>query len=230
VAWYEIDVVTDDTNLSLLTEYSEATDATSNYKLVKRYHTLASNARWLGQFVHPRLGILLGEPIASQELDDIDPRRTLVGSPPSYVSVVGTTASTATVGSGILMVEIYPYPAEAELLKYVYWDLPSALSISTTIPPQIDGYILKEGAYIDYCRWMMAKREHEGKLEATTFWRNEMRAAQTKWEYMINQATRADRAADDISFILERDSGRMRHELGDIRTARGHWLSGYTRP
>lgn len=231
VAWYEVDVVTDDTNLILLTEFSEATQAAgSSYKLVKRYHPLADNARWLGQFVHPRLGIPLGEPISLDELDDIDARRTLSGSQPSYVATVGTTTSTNTDGQDILMVEIYPYPDEAELIKYVYWDLPGTISITTTIPAQIDGYILKEGAYIDYCRWMMAKREKEGKFEATTFWRNEMHAARTKWEYIINQATRTDRAVDDTSFILERDSGSRRGRFGDIITARGHWLAGYTRP
>ena len=229
VAWYEVDVVTNDTSLTLSTEYSETTEAAgSSYKLVKRYHPLATNARWLGNFIHPRLGIPLGEPIHPQELDSIDARRTLVGSLPSYVSSVGTTKTGNTDGVGRLMVELYPYSTEAELIKYVYWDIPSSFGLGDTIPPQIDSYILKEGAYIDYCRLMMAKREKEGKLEATAFWRNEMHAARTVWEGKINQAVRADRAVDDISFILERDSGSYRP--GDISTARGHWLAGYTRP
>ncbi len=230
VAWYEVDLISAATTLSLLTEFSEATLAAgSSYKMVKRYHPLNSNARWLGQFILPRLGLNLGDPISYVELDTIDPRRTLVGSLPSYVSVMGTTKIGNTNGVGTVMVEVYPYPENAELIKYVYWDIPSSFNMGDTVPPQIDGYILKEGAYIDYCRFMMAKREKEGKYEGTAFWRNEMHAARTKWEYYINQATRADRAADDISFILERDSGRGAHSIGDIRTARGHWLAGYTR-
>ena len=229
VAWYEVDAVVGALSLTLSTEYSETTEAAgSSYKLVKRYHPLATNARWLGSFVHPRLGIPLGEPISQQELDSIDARRTLVGSLPSYVSLIGTTKTGNTDGVGRLLVELYPYSTEAELIKYVYWDIPSAFDITDTIPPQIDGYILKDGLYVDYCKYMMAKRENEGKLEHTTFWRNESHAARTVWEGKINQAVRADRAVDDTTFILERDSGRYRPS--DISTARGHWLAGYTRP
>ena len=229
VAWYEVDAVVGDLSLTLATAYSETTEAAgSSYKLVKRYHPLDSNARWLGQFVHPRIGLPLGEPISQDELDSIDARRTLVGSTPTYVSSVGTTKTGNSDGVGTLMVELYPYPDEAELIKYVYWDIPSAFGITDTIPPQIDGYILKDGLYVDYCKYMMAKREHQGKLEHTTFWRNEMHAARTVWEGKINQAVRADRAVDDTTFILQRDSGR--HHPGAIRTAQGHWLAGYTRP
>lgn len=228
VAWYEVNIITDDTNLVLSTAFSEDSVIAGGYRLVRRYYILNSSARWLGQFVHPRLGVQLGEPISPQELDSIDARRTLVGSMPSYVSVIGTTTTGNSDGVGIIMVEIYPYPSEAELIKYVYWAIPAELTLSSTLPPQIDGYILKEGAYIDYCRLMMAKREKEGKLESTAFWRNEMHAARTKWEYLIAQATKADRAADDVSFILERDSAHG--TMGDITTARGHWLAGYTRP
>lgn len=228
-AWYEVDYVTSNTALRLVTAFSEASLSSASYKLAKRYHILDSSARWLGQFVHPRHGVLLGEPISQHELDSIDPRRSVTGSPPGYVSLVGTTKTGNTDGVGTLMVEIYPYSEEAELLQYVYWDIPSAFGMGDTIPPQIDDYILKEGAYIDYCRFMMAKREKEGKLEATTFWRNEMHAAKTKWEHMIAQAARTDRAVDDASFILER-SGASNYGLGVVKTARGHWLSSYSRP
>ena len=40
-------------------------------------------------------------------------------------------------------VEIYPPSDESEITHYVYWDLPSALTISSTIPAQIDAYVLK---------------------------------------------------------------------------------------
>lgn len=229
-AWYEIDVVTNDTSLTLLTAYSEESLAAgSSYEVVKRYHPLASSARWLGQFIHPRLGVLLGEPIHPQELDTLDPQRNFSASSPTCVSYVGTTKPGNTDGEGILMVEVYPYTANAELIKYVYWDIPSVLTLTGSLPPQIDGYVLKEGAYIDYCRFMMAKREKEGKLESTTFWRNEMHAARTKWEYMITQATKSDRAVDDLTFVMQRDSGRG-YGGAEIVTAHDHWLSKYTRP
>ena len=178
MAWYEVDAVVGDLSLTLGTEFSETTQAAgSSYKLVKRYNLLSSNSRWLGQFVHPRLGVNLGEPVSQQELDSIDPRRTLVGSLPAYVSVIGTTKTGNTDSVGTLLVELYPYSTYAELIKYVYWDKPSTFGITDTIPPQIDPYILKDGMYIDYCKYMMAKREHQGKLENTTFWRNESSVA-----------------------------------------------------
>jgi hypothetical protein len=228
-SWHEIGSVSDATTIGLKTAYAEDTETAATFTIVKRYHVLADDARWLGHFVHTRLGVNLGEPISPQELDSIDPQRMTYSAPPKYVSVVGTTDRLNTVnGEGILMVELYPYASSAELFKYVYWDVPRAFGIGDSIPPQIDAYVLKEGAYIDYCRFMMSRREKEGKLESAAFWRNEMNAARTKWEYYIIQATKADRAADDVSFLLQRDSGDLARS-GDIKTAKAHWLAGFTR-
>jgi hypothetical protein len=98
------------------------------------------------------------------------------------------------------------------MLYYTYWDIPSELEITTTIPPQIDGYVLKEAAYIDFCRLMSSTREREGKLEAAAYWRNEGRAQETKWAKIIQDATRADRGSDDLSFILQRAGGPTFYE------------------
>lgn len=227
-AWYEVSAVSGNTTLTLLSAFAENTVTTSTYVLAKRYHPLPVSARWLGQFIHLRLGTVLGEPVSIAELDDVDARRTIYGSPPCYVSVVGTTKTGNTDGVGRIMVEVYPPPKDSEILRYVYWDLPSSITVTTTIPPQIDGYILKEGAYIDYCRWMMAMREKENKPEAAGFWRNEMNAAITKWEHMVSQATRTDRAVDDVYFILQNDNSSR--YVGDVRTARDQWLVNYRRP
>ncbi|MHC4240623.1 MAG: hypothetical protein ACYSUC_12900, partial [Planctomycetota bacterium] len=54
-AWYKVGSVTDDTNLTLATAYSEDGGSSQSYNLVQRYHSLSSGARWLGDFVHTRL-------------------------------------------------------------------------------------------------------------------------------------------------------------------------------
>lgn len=223
VAWYEIDAVVNDTSLTLRTAYAEDTNATASYTIVKRYHPLATDARWLGIFVHSRLGTNLGYPVSADELDYAHPRRTHIASPITMVAQKGVNAS------GALLIEAYPYPSTSEMLHYVYWALPSTLDIDTTIPAQVDGYVLKEGAYIDYCRYMMSLREKENKIEAAAFWRNEWRAQETAWENRIREASRTDRGVDDLTFILRtiHSSGPM---VSDIRTARDHWLATYTFP
>jgi hypothetical protein len=56
-----------------------------------------------------------------------------------------------------------------------------------------------------------------------------MHAARTKWEYLITHAIKADRSVDDLTMILERDSG-ARVGSGEVMTALDHWMSKYTRP
>jgi len=217
--WYEIDVVTSDILGTLAYAYAEDNVTATTYTIVKRYHALPATVRWLGAFIHQRLGVHLGAPIPLQKLDTEEPRRTLVGSPPSYVAQKGTNSS------GALVVEVYPYQSTGELLHYVYWDIPTTLDYGTTIPPQIDPYILKEGAYIDYCRHMMAQHDKTGKVDACAFWRNEYRAAETKWENIIRDAARTDRADSDTALLYK--SLHSTPRSGDIKTAYGDWLATY---
>jgi len=219
--WYEISAITGDEAGSLSYAYADSDVTDSSYTLIKRYHALPSTVRWLGAFAHERLGTSLGPPISLQHLDAIAPRRTLVGSPPAYVAQKGTNSS------GALVIEIYPFQSTPELLHYVYWDLPTTLDVNTTIPPQIDPYILKEGAYIDYCRYQMALKDRAGKLEATAFWRNEFRAAETRFDAMIRDAVRTDRGDSDAAILQRSISSSRRSYDADIKTATQDWLLTY---
>jgi len=199
--WHLIDAISGNTTLTLSSSYSETTNSAASYYIVKRFHPVGSSARWLGKFVVQGIGRDLGEPIAMDELDSIDPRRTLIGSEPVTVAQAQNGPS-----SGI-MVEVYPYPSSVTMIHYTYWDIPDELDVDSTIPAQVDGYILKEAAYIDYCRLMSSQREKEGKLESAAYWRNEGRAQETKWQLIMRDAIKADRGSDDLSFILQRNAG-----------------------
>jgi len=221
-AWYKIASVDSDTQITLATAFAEDDVSGNSYAAVKRHLPLDSSARWIGDFVHTRLRNKLDGPLSYEEMNRRYPGRKLTGSYPEAVGLVGTDDNNA------LIVEVYPPPDESEIIHYVYWKLPSALTFSSTIPPQIDPHVLKEGALIDLYRYEMAEALRLGKVDAAGFWRNESRAQMTKWENYIQEAKQADRGADDTSFILERVGRRM--WVGEQRTARDIVLDRWTWP
>jgi hypothetical protein len=131
------------------------------------------------------------------------------------VSQLGTDSS------GDLQVEFYPYADDSEIIHYVYWNMPSTLSITTTIPPQIDPQVLREGALIDLYRFMKAKALSMGQVDVAALLRNDEQAQMTRWERIIQEARRADRGIDDTAFILKHygnDWGRgIRGDITDAR-------------
>lgn len=209
-AWYKIASITDDDNLVLSSAFAEDSVSAGSYNIVKKLHPLDSTARWIGDFLHTRLRTLL-EPISIEAMDRSAPGRVLVGSYPVQVAQIGIDSN------NYLMVEFYPYPNESEIVHYVYWDIPSTLSITTTIPPQIDPYILKEGVLIDLYRYLASRAAKAGNVEAAAYYRNDYRAQETRWEDRIQEAANTDQGMDDKAFILTALGGRIR--TGDIRTA-----------
>ncbi len=210
--WYNIASVTDDTNLVFTTVFSQDTSTDTAFTLVKRYHEVAADARWLGTFIHTRLHSKLDGPIPMDKLDRAAPGRLLVMDVPSMVAHAGVDST------GDLLVEVYPYCKGVEILHYTYWDLPSTLATTSTIPTQVDPHVLKEGALIDMYRYLKGKALNAGNVEAATVWRNDEHAQRTVWERMIQTAVRADRGVDDTTMILEYFGGKIGG--GDIRTAR----------
>ena len=166
-AWYKIASVTDETNLVLSSVYAEDDAADASYTIVKRYHALASDARWLGDFYHTRLRRTLNSTLSLVELDMLFPGRTLVGNIPLYAVQVGVDSNT------VPMYEIYPPPQNSEIFHYIYWTLPPTLSIGSTIPSVIDPYTLKEGIFIDLYRYEKALALRKGNIEQAAVWRNE---------------------------------------------------------
>ncbi len=222
-AWYNIASVTDGTNLVLTTAWSEGAVSGGSYKIVKRYHPLASDARWLGSFVHSRtrLGLDIETP---ETLDIIAPGRIHVGGYPRYVALMGKDAT-----NSYLMIEVYPPPKDSEIIHYIYWTLPSALSMGTTIPPQIDDHMLKEGAMVDVYKWAKIVSIEKGNVEAAGFYGNWEERQRTVWKLSIKDAQRTDRGVDDTTLLLQLRKGSSRRGDGyGVRTARGDIVAGWT--
>ena len=223
-AWYKIDSSGGATDITLASAYAEDDVSGGSYALIKRFHPLESDARWIGQFAHDRLRSTLDGPIAHAALDVIAPDRNLIASLPEFVAQAGVDSS------GYLIVEIYPYCSRSEMIHYEYWSLPEDLGFSSDIPAQVDHDVLKEGALIDPFRWFMAKAAKQGKVDEAALWRNESRAQETRWKDYIKEAVRAARGAEDITAVLGWKSTTGRRIRGDIRSAEDYVLYNWTYP
>jgi hypothetical protein len=212
-AWYQVASWTDDTNFTLTTAYSEDGGSSRSYNLVQRYHSLNTNARWLGDFVHTRLRTKI-DVVNLGEMDREAPGRVQSGSFPMMVSQLGTDSS------GDLQVEFYPYSRKSEIVHYVYWSKPTTLGISTIIPPQIDPQVLIKGAKCDLYEYLMSKAALAGNIDAAALFRNEKNTLETRWERVIQEAKRADRGIDDTTFILKHFGDEYGRGVRDITDAR----------
>jgi len=210
-AWYKIDSVGGELALTLDSNFAEDDVSGGSYKIVKRYHPLPSDARWVGDFYHTRLRQILSS-LNLTELEITASGRPLVGSTPQLVAQVGVDSNNA------LMYEIYPPPEKSEIIHYLYWTLPSSLTISSTIPAVIDPYTLKEGVLIDLYRYEKSRAVRRGNINQAGLWRNEEKAQVRVWEKVIKDAIRTSRGSDDITFILEMFHGTPSRRY-DQRTA-----------
>jgi hypothetical protein len=219
-AWYKIASVASDTALTLNSAFAEDSVTDATYKIVRRFHSLASDARWLGLFVHPKLRQRLNM-MTEEEFDISYPGRPIAGIYPISVCEAGVDSS------GYTQVEIYPPPLESEMIHYIYWSLPTALTLSSTIPQIIDAYVLREGALIDAYTSASIAELNLGNIEAASVYSNSAAKQRTIWERKINDACRTQRGSDDLSFIITNFGGPRK--TGSIRTARDHVLLNWSR-
>jgi hypothetical protein len=183
-----------------------------SFHIVGRYFELAANAQWLGRFVHMRRRREVVNRAVSI-LDMTAPERQEVGNGPLVYAEMGRGTNDR------IQIEMYPFSTDSETVHYVYWDKPTDLALTDTVPDGIPEYVLMEGALIDLFRYRAAQAANAGRIEEAGYWRNEARAQATSWERDILEAAKADRPVDDISFLM--------HHLGlaapfglDISTAR----------
>jgi hypothetical protein len=213
--WYHVASIDSSTTLTLTNAFTRQTTgtaaATETYHLVQRYHPVAGDARWLGTFMFTRLRTKLDGPITMDKLDRQAPGRSLITGIPAIVAHAGVDST------GDLLVEVYPYCTAKEILHYVYWDMPTTLDTTTTIPTQIDPYVLKEGVLIDLYRYLKGRALNANKIEAAAVYRNDEHAQRTVWERIIQEAVRTDRGVDDTTMILEYFGGVV--GAGEIRNA-----------
>jgi hypothetical protein len=218
-AWYKIASITDETNLVLDTAFSEDAVTDGSYSIVKRTHALASDARWINEFVHLRLRRPL-DLMSPEELEITFPGRRLSSSYPIAVTLDGIESN------GYWQAEFYPYPEDSEIIRYSYLALPTALTLGSTIPQQIEAYILKEGVLIDVYRYLKIKAIEAGQVEAAGIYRNDERAQATVWKEKIREAARVGNGVDDFTFILTGFGGRTYSP--EIKTAREEILANWS--
>lgn len=195
VDWYEIAAV-NGTNLELVTPWQPATVAGTGYLIAARAVSLDPNVRWFGDtmvLMRTRQPIHV---VPLQSLDEGAPSRDWATSWPRRV------AETQRAPDGTKRVEFYPYPAQNELVHYVFWSLPLTLAFDDPLPKEIDGYVLKEGALINAMRYKASQAADKGKADVAAYWRNEYRAQETVWQNKMRDAARTDRGTDDVTFIL----------------------------
>lgn len=214
--WYTVSSIAAlGATLELTSEFAEDDVAAGDYELVKRWNPLASNARWLGEFVLPRLQLPLS-PLSLEQMDMAYPGRVLVGGYPRVVCEVGVINAGS---NDVRVVEAYPIPTDSEMIGYIYYALPSTLTLASNIPTFIEAYILKEGVLIDAYRKLMNKHLKAGNVEQAGFYRNEYRTQETRWKNYIEDMVKQDRGMDDISFILTSLRATMSADHDNERTA-----------
>lgn len=217
-AWYLISSVTSETEWELSSAFAEDDVDDGTYQIVKRYHPLASDARWLGKIVIPRLKVEF-DPVSLEELDIEAPGRPYTGGQIQTVAQVGFDSN------GYVMVEAYPPPTNTELFQYVYWSLPTSLSITSTIPSVIEPYVLKEGVLVDIYRLMMNESIKKGNVEAAALYGNHMRSQETRWRKAMREVRRTTTGVDDVTLVLDWfKKGTIREQ----RTARDYIHDNWT--
>lgn len=198
-AWYKVATIGGETALTLASAFAEDDVSGGSYQLVKRFHALGASARWLRAVVHTRLRRRLNL-ISQDEMDYRFPGRLHTGIYPSFVSHVGFTAA------DIMEVEVYPPPVTSEILHYVYYNFAPTLTIASSIPAELDTFLLKEGVLVDLYRYLAARAAQSGKIEVAAYWRNEARAQETAWSDK-KKSVKLTRGVDDLAFVLERFGG-----------------------
>ena len=218
-AWYKVANVVGG-ELRLESTFAEDDVDDGSYDVVPRFCPLPSNVRYLGTFVHTRLRRKLQTQTAT-EMDWNFPDRLLTSNAgPQVVIDFGRD------DSGNRVVEIYPYSTDSEIIHYTYWERSPDLQVGDLLPYSVDEYALKEGVLIDLMRYEMSKAIRAGNMDAAGFWRNDYRAQETKWGKIKQEMLRADKGADDVTFIL-RHAGLDMSTDGIIRTAREEiWARG----
>jgi hypothetical protein len=197
--WYQIiDVLPSATaaQLILASVYAESGLGTTGYKIVQRFTKMPPNLRFMGEFVHMRLGRHL--PIRSSlAAARSNPSRRLVAFGPAFVVDVGADPESAR-----RLVEFYPYPTQREQVVFTWYPISRDLRRSDVLPNEVDVALMKAGVLIDIYRYEMAKSQRAGSVEAAGLWRNEVRAQETYWDKKMEDMIRNDRATDDLTFLL----------------------------
>ena len=208
VAWYRI-AQYQTTQLILDTEFAEDTSTSVAYNIVKRFHDLPEDVKFLA---NPFQLMRLHRPVWIISLDRLNsfrPSRPTFGTP-IWVAEVGLSLTRRA-----RRIEVYPYPEDdSEILHYVYWEDPPTLAFTDEIPGFISAEVLEEGVLADVYRQMAMDARKEGRMEEMTTLFNMSRSQDTHWRRVKHEAILDEQAFDDSEMVL--------HVLNSINSGRGN--------
>lgn len=218
--WHEIDAVPSETELRLTSAYTEPSATDSGYQIIKKYHELPEDVRWMDHnLTHQRMGMTILY-IDQSIVDAKDPRRLLVSTDSpfwwSFVTVDGKNRE---------VIELYPYQRNAELFNYVCWVDPPWLELDQSIPAFLSREALVEGAVIDLLMYEMTNAAMTDFNRAALL-RNEMNTLKTRWQRRVQDEIKNDRSPDGVTFIRELRTyrSRMTHP---VPTTESHIVSNW---
>ncbi|MEE9586075.1 MAG: hypothetical protein V3W09_04160 [Nitrososphaerales archaeon] len=215
VTWYRI-AQFQTTQLILESEFAEDTATSVGYHITKRYHEFPLEIKHLAD---PMIHMRLRRPVplvSIEKLNQFRPSRPTFSSP-FWAAEVELSES------GLRQFEIYPYTLDdTEILHYVAWKNPPALSFKEEIPPFISPSILEDGVLIDAYRREGMKALKGKEREVGQVLLNEARRQQTKWDGRKREAFIDEKAYDDTEIVVRLFGGLFNQHNRDITTARDH--------
>lgn len=222
--WYRIEDLEDDSaggvQLRLTSPIAEESSTDVTYKIVQKHTRMPANMQSIAPVM---VQMRLWRPLAAVSISELEltqPERLFVaGTGPEMWAEVGNDEN------GVRLVEFYPYPLKSELIRFVYYTRAPELNPGDPIPNDISIEVIKAGVLVDVYRWEMSQAARENRVDAAALWRNEARAQETTWQKRMEEAMAAERANDDISFILHTMGPPAFGDFTFIRTARQDAIS-----
>jgi hypothetical protein len=207
--WYRINDVQESTQTLILESQYCETNGTSSpvgFTILQRYLPLRQNVRWIGSMVHERMFHMLRER-TQQWFDARYPARLLVASfpvawaeGPAYHGDYPGSAS-STFDGGIFggddrrkTIETYPPSSQQEVFKYFYWETLPRMELTSIIPPEVDPFMLYEGAKIDLYEYRTNKAlmASTPQAEVAQMYQKMGMTAMKVWEEALSLAVTTD--------------------------------------
>jgi hypothetical protein len=228
IVWYRIAAV--DPNSQTLTLENPVSESTvtlvppppnATYFIVQRYLTMPPDIRWVGEVTHPRLRCRLRN-VSMSDLTYLAPSRQRVGPYPSY------WAEGVNSREGFKQIEVYPPSNLPETYDVYGWPIPPPQELRDVVPPEIDSFVLREGALADLYRYnaSRAMNKEPPDIQAAEAWDKRFVDQLQIWDGKIKEAAETDRGADDVSVVVYPydDDGRGGwSDFDSIQTAR-EWV------
>lgn len=145
---FTIATVNSPTSITIDRTWPVASDASTTYSIKKAYVTAPADFRALYTVIDPDNEWRINTHLPASALDRIDAGRNASGSPRIVADLRYNSASTP-----LPMFEVWPHVDSVSTLRYLYWKIATDFSDSQELPYNIDGDVVKLGAFVRLCRW-----------------------------------------------------------------------------